>query len=285
MPEGASLPERMQQAGPRLTPRQRQAAEWIARTFPQVAFLTAAQVAREAGVSEATVIRLAVALGYAGYPELQAAAREGLGRTLRTFSRQAADAQGPGGVLHRVLEQEAANIRGLRNHITEADFERAVNLLCEAEAIHVVGARSSRFLAQYLGFILRAMLGPMVHILDGGVGDAAPHVAGMGPGHVAVVFTFPRYTRTTVDIARAARRRGAAVVGITDSPLSPLVPHSTVAFTCPIDSGFTWDSYAAAFGLAGALLGAVSLGLRERVVRTLGRLEEALKDLDPFLGP
>ena len=66
-----ALHELLSQRRPLLTPAQTRTAEYIMTHHEQTVFLTASALARKAGVSEATVVRLAQSLGFDGYPDMQ----------------------------------------------------------------------------------------------------------------------------------------------------------------------------------------------------------------------
>ena len=59
---------------------QKKLADFIKEDYDKAAFLTAAKMGEEVGVSESTVVRFAMALGYDGYPGFQKA----LGEMVRT---------------------------------------------------------------------------------------------------------------------------------------------------------------------------------------------------------
>lgn len=272
--EGSNLVNRLREALDRLTPGQRRVAEYLLQTHPQAALFPAIKVAEGAGTSEATVVRLAMALGYAGYAELQHDARRDLGRTVHKLHAVTEQSDEEGWTLPAMVRQDLANIQAMAESVSQEQFNRAVAMLGGARRIHVTGARSSWFLAQYFGHIFTHLLGN-VTILSPAVPQVIADLAAIGPGDLMVIFTFPRYTSVTVEMGRFAREQGAQLLCFTDSAACPLTPVADITLFAPIDAGRSWDSYTACHVLLNALTGSVMRQQHERVFRSLQRIEEA----------
>ena len=58
---------------PRMSKSQKKIAFYIQNEYETAVFMTAAELGKETGVSESTIVRFASALGYDGYPEFQKA--------------------------------------------------------------------------------------------------------------------------------------------------------------------------------------------------------------------
>jgi DNA-binding MurR/RpiR family transcriptional regulator len=281
MTETSDLVTRLQAALPVLSPSQRRVAEYLLQTYPEAALLTADKVAEGAGVSEATVIRLAMALGYEGYNDMQQDVRQDLGRTVHKLRRATERPTKGGSILTTVMEQEVANIRAMAEIVSPESVDRVVDFICEARHIYVSGARSSWFLAQYFGHVLANMLGN-VTTLQPALPQVIFDLTAIGPEDLVIVCTFPRYTIVTMEIARFAKERGAKLLCFTDSTACPAAAIADVTFCAPIDSVHLMDSYTASMALMHAVVGGVNRKANERVLDTLGRLEETYAQFDIF---
>ena len=103
-----NLSSRMNQAYKRMSKGQRRLSAYITNHYEKAAFLTAAKLGEAVGVSESTVVRFAMMLGYKGYPAFQ--------RAMADFVQgKLSDAQGPDAILHKNVSQseilEAAQLR------------------------------------------------------------------------------------------------------------------------------------------------------------------------------
>ncbi len=202
-----------------------QVAKFILDNYMESAFFTAAEVARRVGVSEPTVIRFAMDLGYGGFTELQRALQDLIQQRLTTVQRLRLQPRSPEGQVP-VIQSLWRDLRNLEETIEALDPEvvmRVVGLLADADRVIVVGLRMSSALAHYMRFALKKSV-PTVVAVTSGDGAFFEELVYTTPRSVVVGLGFPRYTRTTVDYLEATREQGLPIVAITDSQLSPLVP-------------------------------------------------------------
>ena len=270
----------------RLTPAQRRIMQYIVDHYDEAIFLTASQLARKAGVSEATVVRLAQALGFDGYPGMQRKFRQGLQDRLSTVTRleHTVDHVGKtGDVVVKVLQEDIHNLSQTLKNISLDIFERAVADLQSAKRIYVVGLRGAHAPALTLATYLR-FLGKEAHLLVPGHGEMWDIVQGLGRSDLVVGISFPRYTQVTLEVLQHARKKRARVGAITDSPLSPLARHAhwVLTATCRLDSYI--ESFTAATSLINALLTAMSIREPEKTLRILRQREALWEEKEVYLS-
>lgn len=84
---------------------QRQIARYLLEHYDKAAYMTAARLGHEVSVSESTVVRFVIELGFVGYPEFQKALQELIRTKLTSFQRVEVTNQliGDGDVLEKVL--------------------------------------------------------------------------------------------------------------------------------------------------------------------------------------
>lgn len=122
--------------------------------------MTASRLGKTVEVSESTVVRFAVELGYAGYPEMQKTLQELVRNKLTSVQRieVASDQFGNQDVVSSVLQRDANAIRMTAEALDRAQMTRAVGAILRARCIYIVGVRSSAALANYLNFYFRNIL-------------------------------------------------------------------------------------------------------------------------------
>jgi DNA-binding MurR/RpiR family transcriptional regulator len=261
----------------RLTPAQRRIMQYIIEHYEEAIFLTASQLAQNVGVSEATVVRLAQALGFDGYPGMQRKFRQGLQDRLSTVTRlehTVDHVQQTGDIVVKVLQEDIHNLSQTLRNLSLDIFERAVADLQSAKRIFVVGLRGAHAPALTLATYLR-FLGKQAHLLVPGHGEMWDILQGLGRSDLVVGISFPRYTQITVEVLQHARKKRARVGAITDSPLSPLARYAHWVLTahCQLDSFI--ESFTAATSMINALLTAMSIQDPGKTLRIL-REREAL---------
>lgn len=241
-----------------LTLSQKRIAELIVEDPQFVAFATVDKLASRLGVSASTVVRFAYRLGLDGYPELQQRVRD-LVRTQLSKTETAPDgdvaitaALGTG-ELAASLEHDLANLRSTISRLTLRDLEQAVELLVNARAIYVIGGLASASLAQFMALALSRTRGD-THLLSG---ERTTEIVDVSSDDAVVAFSFPPYAVRTLHMVSSAKRQGARVVAITDTPLAPIAQSSDVTLSAHVSGIGLQNSLVAPMALANALLNAV----------------------------
>jgi DNA-binding MurR/RpiR family transcriptional regulator len=269
-----------------LTPSQKKLLDYILANDEEAVFLTVQELSNRVNVSVATVVRLAKALGYAGFPEFQQELRRLFRDKLTTVSRLQKAAQGKTSeenVLFKVLQQDIENITDTMNQVSTDDFRKFVDAINSAERVVIVGLRSAHSLAVFMGVALE-FLQRDVWIARPGIGDMWDRLFRIKNGDVVVGISFPRYTRETVRSLEYAKSRHVRTLAITDSLLSPLVQHAEVVLTarCKMDSFV--ESFTAPLSLINAIVTAVGLCSKDPSLKALKRLETLWQSRNVYIG-
>lgn len=271
---------RLRAALPGLTRAERQLAAHILGNYPVAVLGPVAAVARGAGVSAPTVVRLVQKLGYAGYPEFQEKLHEELGDRLASplvkHERQAGGANGhaaEGHVLDRFAGAVFDNLTATLSGIDRAGFDAVSALLADpGRRVALLGGRLTHPVAAYLATALQGMR-PGVTLMSTLPNTWPPVLVDMGPGDVLLALDIRRYEGSVGQVVELARERGAEVVLITDRWISPAAAHAAHILPCHIEAPSAWDSLAAPLMLAEALLAAVQTQNWTEAAARLERLE------------
>ncbi|MDR7278992.1 MurR/RpiR family transcriptional regulator [Catenuloplanes atrovinosus] len=255
----------------RLTPTQRRIAHTLVQHAGAAAWLSAAEVADLAGVSQPSVTRFAMALGHDGYPALRQRLREAAtGGPAEAPGRQSTEVQ-------HAVRQEMANLERLADDLDDADRLTAVGaLLAGSRPLPVVGLRAAAPLAAYFGFFAAKVL-PDVRVLDSGgtlLTDRLEQARAAGATAMLAI-VLPRYPREALDALAEARALGLRTVVITDSPVSPAAEPAEVALTARVGAGLVFDLHTAPMTLAMVLLQAICDAVPDQAQRRLEEFESS----------
>lgn len=274
----------IQASTPELSKGQKRIAAYILSDYDKAAFMTASKLGKLVGVSESTVVRFASQLGYDGYPAMQRALQEIVRSKLTSIQRIQAsnDTLFSADVVASVLHRDMDTIRQAIEGIDRSAFETVVDKLMSARHIYILGVRSSSFLAGYLHFYLHLIFENVTLVTTNSAGDILESILRIGPGDVLVGISFPRYSQSTVKGVRYAHDRGADVVSITDSELSPLYPLSSVALMAHSDMISFVDSLVAPFSLLNALIVAAGHRKNADIAQIFDRLENIWDEYGVF---
>ena len=263
---------------------QRQIARYLLSHYDKAAYMTAAKLGAEVSVSESTVVRFVMELGYAGYPEFQKALQELIRTKLTSFQRMEVTNHliGDGDVLEKVLNTNVDNIRHTLESISRTAFHDAVDALVKAKNIYIIGVRSSAMLANFLSYSLQ-MVFDNVRLIDTTAGsELFQQMMAIGEGDVLSAISFPRYSKRVIKAVEFARRAGADVVALTDSPEAPIAPSAQQVLIAPSDMASYVDSLVAPLSLLNAIIVAVSRTNEEAVRERLQKLEHIWDEYDVY---
>jgi len=269
-----ALKRRLIEIEPLLPKRLRQTAAFALEHPDEVALGTASSLARRAEVQASTLVRFAQALGFAGFSDLQSVFRSHLrtrwpnySERLKALHEHARDSGDPMNLLIGFADSAAQSIAKLRDSAPREELDRAIALLARAQTIFLVGQRRSFCVSHYLAYAL-AQLGVRAALVD--------NVGGLGPDQLqnaserdaVIAVSFAPYSPTTISLADGARRRGAPLVVITDSALSPIAGLAAARFEV-VESDFgAFRSLAATFCLAMTLAVGVAEARTEAAAAT-----------------
>jgi DNA-binding MurR/RpiR family transcriptional regulator len=276
--QGSQLSDRIRKSIDKMSDGARAVAEFVLACPEDVAMLPAARVAERLGVSESTVTRFAVLLGYKGYPafrrDLQSDIRRHLAplQRLELNTRETEDHQRS---YARMFHHDIENILRTERNLTPADIDRAVALISNARTIYVTGLRASFGLAHSLYFQLQQMLGNVV-LFDTARGEGLDDLLGIGLQDLMISVSFPRHAALTVAAVHYARDRHAKMIAITDGPLSPIAADADILFSVNTSVLNVATSLTGALALVNAICAEVLVTNRERVARNLADVEETL---------
>jgi len=278
------LIERIKAKESKFSKGQRKLADYILKEYDKAAFLTASKLGKAAGVSESTVVRFAYELDYDGYPQLQKAMNVIVKTQSSSLQRLEGAVQryGSDNPLKSILKTDTERIRETIAEIDENEFSRAVESIVSARKVYIIGARSSGFLAEFLGYYLRMILDD-VQIVDftGEVG-VFEQIHRIQPDDVLIGISFPRYSRITAQVQQFASRAGATTIAITDSMQSPMTSRSKINLIAKSDVMAVVDSLTAPLSVINALAVAISIRLKEQVSERFKILEDMWKEYDIY---
>ena len=258
-------------------------ARFILENYDKAAFMTASKLGKTVQVSESTVVRFATQLGYEGYPSMQRALQEMIRGKLTSIQRiQASDGELAGSdLMTNVLQRDMEKIRMAIDQTDGAEFERVVDTIIGARRIYIVGFRSSSFLAGYLNFYFRLIF-DNVTLVNGGAAGSFDQLFRVSKGDVVIGICFPRYSELALKTIQFARDRGATIVGVTDSEMSPINQMSSNSLLVRSEMISFVDSLAAPMSMLNALILAVANKKGADISATFSELEHIWERFDIF---
>jgi DNA-binding MurR/RpiR family transcriptional regulator len=264
--------------GQRLTPAQRRIAHCLVEHAADAAYLSSGEVAELAQVSQPSVTRFAIALGFDGYPGLRRRIRELVGGE----SIPEPDHENE---LQRALLAEAETLTRLAAALGDRrQVDEAGRLLATSRPLLVLGLRAAAPIAGYFGYFA-AKVHPDVRVLDTGGSPLADRLeqARTAGATAMLAFVLPRYPKEARDTVREARTLGLTTVVVTDSPMSPVATDADLVLPAAVGSRLVFDLHTAPLAVACVLLQAMCDAMPAQAQSRLEAFERSAARRQVFL--
>lgn len=255
---------------------QRAIARYITEAYDKAAFMTASRLGKTVGVSESTVVRFAVELGYDGYPAMQKAMQEMVMNRLTSVQRieVANDRFGDQDVLSLVFQADVEKLRQTGETVDRASFQAAVQAILNAKRVYLLGVRSASTLAGFMGYYLNYMFDNVHIVTTSGISEMFQRIIGITAEDVVIAFSFPRYSTSTLRGVQYCRSVGATVIGVTDSEMSPLGQNCDHVLVAKSGMVSLVDSLVAPLSVVNALIVALAAKREKALTKTFDTLEQ-----------
>lgn len=267
-----------------LSKRQKIISDYLTENYDKAAYMTAAALSETVGVSESTVVRFAAEIGFSGYQEMQRCLRQ-ITMTQSTSVKRmeiASRQLGTGSVCDAVLKSDIRMIEQTMEELDREQFDSAVDAVLKAENIYITGVRSAASLAAFADFYFRLMFSNTRLINSADPADMFEQVLHIGEKDVIIGMSFPRYSKNIIKLLEYANKKGATVIGITDSVNSPLKKLSRYCLTARSDMDSFVDSLVAPFSVVNALIAALGMKHKMEISKTFEDLENIWDEYEVY---
>ena len=255
---------------------QKAIGSYILEHYDKAAYMTALKLGSTVHVSESTVVRFAIELGFDGYPDLQRSLRELIRARLTSLQRIdiTNDRISDDEILEKVVELDIEKLRNTLSTIDKNAFNAAVDEIIRAKRIYIMGMRSSSSLAVFMNFYLSLIFDDVRLISSTSRSEMFEQLFRIGPDDVVIGISFPRYSKRIIQGMEFAKEQKSHAIAITDSmdsPLAELADHTLIARS---EMESFVDSLVAPLSVINALIVAIGKKKQVEVRDIFNRLEE-----------
>jgi DNA-binding MurR/RpiR family transcriptional regulator len=257
----------------RLTPRMRDAARYAIEHPNDIALNPVADVAATSQIAPAAFIRMAKALGYDGYSDLQRLFREPLHQAVKPTFRERIRHWGgeqtlenpddPAEVLRAFSQANMVSLEHLQADVANLPLQQAISLIQNARIVHVLGLRRSYAVAAYLAYALNRVGQPAMQITGFG-GSIAEQASTANAQDLLIAISFPPYAADTLQVCEQVRKSGAKRLAITNAFLSPIAKDADVVLEVNDAELLGFRSLTSAMCLAQTLAMSLAFSKREK---------------------
>ena len=269
---------------PTFSKGQKLISNYILENYDKAAYMTASRLGKIVNVSESTVVRFAIELGFSGYPEFQHTLQEIVRTRLTAFQRMEVTNNliGDSDILSAVLMSDVDKIKDTLAEIDKDAFNAAIDNISRAEHIYILGVRSSASLAGFLAHGLSMIFDNVKFVQTTSGSEMFEQIMSIGEKDVMVAISFPRYSKRIIRAVSFAKHKGADVIAITDSADSPIAAGANQLLAAKSDMASFVDSLVAPLSIINAIIVALSRKNQESLSVRLRQLEEIWDEYDVY---
>jgi len=278
--EEVSVLRRIEDAFPKMSKGHKKIGTYLLNHFEKAAFMTAAEIGKELGISESTVVRFASGLGLSGFPELQRELAKCVSDRLSGTGplQDAFYGKSQSEIVTSVLKADAEKIFQTMEQLDAAAFDVAVEAILKAEVVYVCGLRSCEPLARFLYLYLNLIRQRVVLLSTTDVSETFEQMIHIGEKDCFIGISFPRYSMRTLKAMEFANSRKAKVIAISDGVHSPMNLYSSCNLCAKSDMISVVDSLVAPLSVINALIVAMVLKCPAQVRENMELLDQTWKD-------
>lgn len=273
-----------------LSPQLKEAARWVIDHPADVALLSTREQARRAGVTPATMTRLAQRLGLAGYDGVRELYADAVrqrpesyrGRAEELLARR--ESEGDAALIQDIFASLTQHLQNLSSPAAIEQFTAAADRIARADRVFCLGLRSS-FSVAYIFHYVRSLFGSRSVLIDGAGGSGVDMLRTIGRADVLLAISVKPYVRHTIEAAKYAKDRGARVVALTDSELSPLNALADETILVRTETPSFFHTMAPAFAAVECLAALVAARRGPEALAALEASERQLADFGVYHLP
>ncbi len=244
-------------------------ARYLLESCEQAAFQTAGLIGKTVQVSESTVVRFAVDLGYDGYPEMQKALQEVVRNRLSNAQQTEMKYTPKEDLLSSVLRSDIQQLRRTMEKLDRRAFDGAVEGLLQARRIYILGVCADAPLAAFLHYNFDCIFEDVRCIVSGADSEILRQLVRISPRDVLLSVSFSPASAAVSKAMEFARQAGAQIIALTDGDGECA---DNVLCVKRNQTSFA-DSMAAPMSVLNALIAAVYARRKQETAETLERLK------------
>jgi DNA-binding MurR/RpiR family transcriptional regulator len=275
--------EKILRVWPDLSQKKKRVADFILEDYKRIFLLTAKEFAQQCDVSEPTIVRFVMDLGFSGYSDFMRYIKGLLHIELTSVDRMAKASKkfNGGTTLETYYQNTAINLGNMMNSISEGDVKSIAQMVYSASSVIVAGYRASASLATYFGYLLRKIRDEVL-IDTVFKGETLDHIALHGPSILLIVIAFPRYPNTAIEIIKYAKKYNVLVFGLSDTHKSPIISLSDRYCIIDVEGVSFVDPFAHIITFLGVLIHEIAFLDRENTIKRLAKIEDGIRNRKDF---
>ena len=277
-----TINKKILEAMPRFTNKQAAIGKYICSNIYDVALMNAAKIAKEVGVSEATITRFVYALGYNNFSDFQMDLRKQV-QSINSHGalRQVAPHKVGSSMYQEVFAIEKNLLAETQDAISQTDFDDFVRSLLEAKNVILIGGPTQHYIVDYMADYL-SVIKDRVFVANQRDLRFFGELGAEREKTIAVAFSYPRYPQEALRIVETVYNQNIPIIAITDSFTSPVVKYAAQTLITPLQYVLFVEPAASIFAFLHAVLTEMYRRDSNKIKRKFKKYEAVILSSDMF---
>jgi DNA-binding MurR/RpiR family transcriptional regulator len=260
-----------------LPKNQKKIADYFINNFDKIPFVNVQDLSIATGASVASVVRFSQRAGFKGFSELRDSITGSLQKELTNkqiyplFEKRRAEED----LLTEVANLDIKNINDTLNLVERKTFDFVIDRISRAERVFTAGLGISYLLSEILAYQL-TQVGISSSVLQHSHTLFNEHILFLNPKDLLIVFSFPPYSKETIEAAEYAAKRKIDVIAITNKHASPVTFFTKANLIVKSENMLYTNSFAAISVLINAIATACAIKDKQRAKKVLKESEEIM---------
>lgn len=274
------IKEKIQQKFHKLPKNHRIIADYIVENFDRVPFLNVQDISNNTGASVASVVRFAQRIGFTGFSEFRDSISDSLQSHLtnkKDVFPLASHPENENDLLTSVANIDIKNINETLAEIDRDAFNNTIDAIVKSNRVFTAGLGISYLLSEILAYQL-TQIGIDSTVFKHTHTVFEEQLFYINKEDLLFTFSFPPYSKETIDAAKAAHKKGIKVISITNKPTSPITFYSYAVLIVKSENMLFTNSFAAISVLINAIATACAVKNKAKAKKILTESEEIMKN-------
>lgn len=241
-----------------LTKVEKKIAEFFVKNPKKVMLLSALELGKEIGVSDASVLRFSKIMGFnkfndfKNYIALELSETSPDDRIVKNWD----NFNSKNDIANKIVNADLDNIKDFLLNVDFDQVNEAVDMIAEAKKTYFLGIGSSRAISQFMFWHIKRLGFNTECVNEGGLGlyESFSHIK---KDDVVVIFAFPRFLNDEIKAVKLAKEKKAKIITITSNVFSEISFLSNIVFKISVENNGFFNSYIVPMELCNIILTAL----------------------------
>ncbi|MBE0430040.1 MAG: MurR/RpiR family transcriptional regulator [Thermoleophilia bacterium] len=263
-----------------LTESQKVIANYILENPQKFVLCSVRSLEDELKISKSTIVRSAQALGYKGIYELKSVLLKGIQNNFGPIPRYKtflSESHEKLNFIKLVADETVNNINNTLQLIDNVQYKKSIDLLKHANHVYTIGVGISSYLAEIATYLF-ARVSINSNFMTHGALTFSEQIINISKDDVIFAFSFPPYSKETIEAAHYAKEKGIKVISVTDKATSKIIQYSDVFLQVSVESITISNSIMSVLVLLYSIITQIADELKDKTLKTIEAIEHVRKE-------